>query len=254
MSAFRACRGHRLRSHRAVRSRRFLIWPVTWPKVSKRRPSADPAALSGHCADRRWCPRSASTLVRAASARPKLILVKHARPQIEPEVPPSRWHLGDEGRESCGRLSAALRPFTPSFFTSPQPKAAETAALVAASFGTTAIPRDALREHDEAGAPFFHTEDEFAQAVREFFARPSECVFGAESASDALTRFATEVDGLLSEADRTVAVVSHGRVISLYVASCARLDAFEVWQRLTLPSFVVLDVTRRRVEHLAASV
>lgn len=86
------------------------------------------------------------------------------------------------------------------------------------------------------------------------FARPTEQVFGAESARDALIRFTAEVEGLLSEADGTVAVISHGRVMSLYVASCARLDAFEVWQRLTLPSLVVLDVTRRRVEHLAASV
>jgi len=184
-----------------------------------------------------------------------LILVKHAKPVVDPELSPSRWRLSDEGRESCGRLSAALRPFAPAaFFTSPQPKAMETAALVAPSFGTSAVPRDALREHDETGAPFFHTEAEFAQAIREFFARPNERVFGAESAQEALTRFTAEVEGLLSERDGTVAVVSHGRVISLLVASRTQLDPFEIWQELTLPSFVVLDMVQGRIQHLAASV
>ena len=185
----------------------------------------------------------------------KVILIKHARPLIQPEAPPSRWHLSDEGRESCGRHSAALRPFAPmTFFTSPQPKAAETAALVAASFGTTAVPLDDLREHDETGTPFFQSEADFSRAVGEFFARPGERVFGAESAQEALTRFATEVDGLIREADGAFAVVTHGRVIALYVESCTDLSAFEIWQQLRLPSFVVLDTAHGRIEHLAASV
>lgn len=126
--------------------------------------------------------------------------------------------------------------------------------MVAASFGTSASPRDGLREHDETGAAFFHNEAEFASAVREFFARPDERVFGAESAQEALTRFIAEVDGLASERDGTVAVVSHGRVISLYVASRTQLDPFDIWRQLTLPSFVVLDATHRRIEHLVTGV
>lgn len=185
----------------------------------------------------------------------EVILIKHASPTVEPRIAPSKWTLSEVGRQSCARLSVALRAFGPAaFFTSPQPKASETAAIVAAHFGATATACDGLREHDETGAPFFESETAFAKAVGEFFARPGERVLGAESARETLVRFAAEVDGLRQETRGPIAVVSHGRAISLFVAARAGLDGFELWRRLTLPSFVVLDAERGVVEHIAAPV
>jgi broad specificity phosphatase PhoE len=77
--------------------------------------------------------------------------------------------------------------------------------------------------------------------VREFFAHPSEPVFGPETADEAYARFAAAVDPL-SATNGTRAVVAHGRVISLFVARRARVDAYELWLRLGLPSFVVLHL------------
>jgi broad specificity phosphatase PhoE len=146
-------------------------------------------------------------------------------------------------------------PFAPAtFFTSPQPKAAQTAGLVSASFGTSTTIREALREHDERDAPFFDDEAAFVRAVETFFVRPNERVFGAESAHEALARFSVEVDGLVSTAAGPVAVVSHGRVISLYIGERAGVNAFGVWRRLALPSFVVFDPELRAIVHLASPI
>jgi len=53
-----------------------------------------------------------------------------------------------------------------------------------------------------------------------------------------------QVDGVglggLAEPDDVI-VVSHGTVISLYVAAHAGVDGLALWKRLGLPSFVVLD-------------
>jgi broad specificity phosphatase PhoE len=65
---------------------------------------------------------------------------------------------------------------------------------------------------------------------------PDRVVFGEESAAAALTRFSRAVEGL---GDGAV-VVSHGTVISLYVAAQTGRDAFELWQSLELPDLLVV--------------
>ncbi len=55
-------------------------------------------------------------------------------------------------------------------------------------------------------------------------------------------RFTAALDmALASVAERSIAVVAHGTVISLYVANRFGLDGFALWYRLGLPAFVVTD-------------
>lgn len=51
-----------------------------------------------------------------------------------------------------------------------------------------------------------------------------------------------------------LAIVAHGRVISLLVSRAAGLDAYELWLRLGLPSFVVLDLATSAVIEVVESV
>ena len=72
------------------------------------------------------------------------------------------------------------------------------------------------------------------RGMRTLFERPNEVVFGEASAAAALARFKAAVADLPD----TAVVVSHGTVISLYVAAQTGLDAFDVWQGLQLPEIV----------------
>src|SRR5215212_820542 len=80
-----------------------------------------------------------------------LILVKHSLPTIVPGVPASEWTLSTEGRQRCDALVARLRDYTPTVIaTSDEPKAAETARLLAVGLGFTeslTVDHD-LREHE----------------------------------------------------------------------------------------------------------
>jgi broad specificity phosphatase PhoE len=97
-----------------------------------------------------------------------------------------------------------------------------------------------LHEHDRTGVGWL-PEGALDQRVAAFFARPTECVFGQETAAAALARFQAAVAGVLARhPDGTVAIVAHGTVITLFIAACAGVDPFPFWQRLGLPSFVVL--------------
>ena len=175
-----------------------------------------------------------------------LILVKHSLPEILPGVPAERWRLGEEGRRRCAPLTARLAPYEPTaIVASTEPKATETAVLVANELHRPVETVEGLREHDRGNVPFFATAEEWEAAVATFFARPEELVLGRETAVEARDRFVRSVEGVLAKYPGNVAVVAHGTVITLAVAHWTGLAPFPYWQRLGLPSFAVLSFPDR---------
>ena len=132
--------------------------------------------------------------------------------------------------------------------TSPERKARETAEILAE---TLRVPLDedrALREHERPDLPFLDEPAEFESRMRIAFERPAERLFGGESVAGAVDRFAA---GIASQREAhpgdSLAVVSHGTVISGFVARVAGVDAFALWRSLALPSWIDLDVEGARV-------
>ena len=182
----------------------------------------------------------------------KLILIKHAAPEVVPNVSSEQWHLSERGRASCAALAEALRPHRPdAIVSSEEPKAQETAELVAGHLGVPWATAPGLHEHDRRGVPHMRS-GEFISHVELMFRRHDERVLGHESADEALRRFRDALrDVLARHPEETVAVVSHGTVIALYVAEHAdEHTAFELWRKLGLPSFVVLSRPELRVEQI----
>jgi broad specificity phosphatase PhoE len=183
----------------------------------------------------------------------KLILIKHAAPEVVPGVSAEQWRLSDRGRGSCAALAEALREHQPDVITSSEePKARETAELVAKHLGVEWTTAGGLHEHDRRGVPHMRSS-EFISHVELMLRRRDERVLGHESADEALRRFRAGLRDVLSgHPDGTVAVVSHGTVIALYVGEHTEdHTAFELWRKLGLPSFVVLSRPELRVESIA---
>lgn len=191
----------------------------------------------------------------AALVERLLILVKHSLPDIDPRLPPHAWRLGEEGRKRCAPLADRLAPYSPSIVvTSDEPKAAETGADLARRLHRQVRTAPALHEHDRRQVAFLGNAA-FEGAVERFFARPNELVFGRETAQQAGSRFAAGLDHLLVDhRDGNVAVVTHGTVISLFVAAHADVDPFNLWRRHALPSFVVLRLPTCKLATIVESV
>lgn len=165
-----------------------------------------------------------------------MLLVRHSVPELDPAVPAEEWRLSDDGRQRCGPLAERLRAHEPTgIVSSTEPKARETAELVAGELGLEVQESAALRETARRTVPWLDTE-ELRRSLQELFDRPDEIVFGEESASHALARFSAALQGL----DERTVVVSHGTVISLYAAGRTGRDAFELWSSLELPDLVVV--------------
>jgi len=172
----------------------------------------------------------------------KLILIKHSQPVLDPDVPAPRWVLSDEGVRRCEWLAGALKAEGVSrLYSSMEPKALETAAIVSTRVGLPVEPRVGLHENDRTGMGFVE-EQELQRLIREFFKRPRDAVLGHETADAAFRRFALAIGGILGQAHgRNVAVIAHGTVITLFVGAHNAVDRFAFWRELTVPSYVVLD-------------
>jgi broad specificity phosphatase PhoE len=172
----------------------------------------------------------------------KLILIRHSLPQIDPETPSYRWRLSGEGRRRCGDLAGYLLPYAlTKIITSTEPKAIETGEFVARELGISWKKATGLHEHERVNVPYT-SSNRFEESVQNFFDNPDQLVFGEETAEQAGKRFEDAVQEQLDRyPDENLAIVAHGTVISLFVQSVAKIDAYPIWRQLGLPAFVVFS-------------
>ena len=168
-----------------------------------------------------------------------MILVRHSQPDIQPAIDPTLWRLTHEGRKRCYDLAHTLATLAPdAIFSSPEVKTVETAAILAEVLELPHAEIAELAEHDRTDVPFFSTQREFEDRIAQFFAQPELRVFGKESASEALARFAVGIERAAEGAARPV-VVTHGTVMSLYLAQITGQDPLAIWKSLATPCFAV---------------
>lgn len=82
-----------------------------------------------------------------------LILVRHAMPAVSDTVPSTEWTLSESGMEECVLLAHCLPPdLAPVVYSSNQPKAERTAAVIALRRGLTVEADEAFREVEDSFA------------------------------------------------------------------------------------------------------
>ena len=162
-------------------------------------------------------------------------------PEIERDRPASSWRLGEIGRRRSELLADRLRGLGAEVvWSSREPKAAETAEVVADRLGVPVRTADGLEEHHRRGVPYFPTREEFEEAIEQFFNRPDQLVLGTETAAQSLNRFTAAVDRVVGQGHTESIVVTHGTVMTLYVASVTDVRPICLWRKLGLPSYVGL--------------
>jgi broad specificity phosphatase PhoE len=172
-----------------------------------------------------------------------LILVKHSIPEINENQPANTWKLSQEGQSRAHRLAEELESFEPEVIVSSyEPKAKETADTLASHLYLDVQILPNLHEHDRSNVPYL-SHDAFQTSIRDFFQKPDELVFGGETADQAHARFYRAVHSILNEyRDKTIVIVTHGTVISLFVSRLTGSSDLELWNMLGLPSFIALDL------------
>jgi len=171
-----------------------------------------------------------------------LLLVRHSLPEIDPAIPASSWQLSAEGRRRCLGLADQIAPYLPARICSSQePKALQTAALIAQHYNLPFETAAGLHEQLRERVPF-SGRDLFTAQVAALFAHPSELVFGEETADQAFVRYSAVVDSCLQAAgDKNLVIVSHGTVMTLWAWRRLNIEPFSFWKSQTMPCILVAD-------------
>jgi broad specificity phosphatase PhoE len=172
----------------------------------------------------------------------RVVLIRHAMPQMEQGIPSADWTLSPEGMGAAAALAAQLTHFAfARIASSPEPKAVGTATAMAQALKLPVEIDDGLAETRRRTVAFLPRAG-FDAGIRRLFERPAEIVFGEESADAAHARFAAAIERQEKKATGDIAVVTHGTILSIYAGRAARLaDTFAFWKSLKLPDAILLD-------------
>jgi broad specificity phosphatase PhoE len=173
-----------------------------------------------------------------------LLLIRHSAVQRSQETPSREWPLSDDGRSRTRQLAPQLVSHNPTrIFTSEESKARETGQIIADELGLPWQTAPGLQEHSRENAPFFISHEAFETAVARFFDNPDQLVFGNETANQALARFDTAVHQLITTyPSDTLAIVSHGTVLTLFLSRYNQIAPIPFWQALQQPDFFVVTL------------
>jgi len=164
------------------------------------------------------------------------VLMRHAEPLVEPNRPPAEWHLSSQGRSFSYELATCLNAIgLRRIVTSPEAKAAETAAVVADVLGVSVIVDDRLRE---VRRPW--TGSHFESAVASYLT--GERHEGWEPIRAVVSRLQ---DSLVNHTGAgPVGLVTHGTAMACLLDSLCLVEPAQFWSELTMPDAWTFDGER----------
>ena len=175
-----------------------------------------------------------------------LFLVRHGRSLPAPGQPPHRWGLDPQGYDDVWALRTSGRlPARAVWFSSPEPKATETAQLLTDNdVGVV----DDLREHVRDTTDWI---DDFRGTVRAAFADPDRAAYdGWEPLAACRDRVVPAARRILDvHAGEEVVLVGHGTAWTVLVAALiGGAPDLDRWEAMTMPDLLVVpDATRGTV-------
>jgi broad specificity phosphatase PhoE len=170
-----------------------------------------------------------------------LYLIRHATPEIQPNVPSVEWNLSERGFEEARALGATAQSWgLHAIYASSERKAQSTALAMSELLDIPVHVVEGLEELRIDG--WIGNSDEFGETVQQILQEPDLSLRGAERASVAAERFARGV-AIVEQAQFPAAVVSHGRVLTAWLAHTGRTDdAFALWRSIPMPGWARIDL------------
>lgn len=182
----------------------------------------------------------------------RLILIRHAPTQPDATVAAHSWLLSDHAETCCVQLANELCAYSSQHvYSSHEQKAIQTAQYLAQALGVSYSVAPNLEETQRHSTHYYPNPDAFSAKVIAAMQAPEQLIFGDETFSHARARFSKQIDILAStHHNQTVAIVSHGRILAMFLAMYVSESPQHIWQQLGMPAYAILDWQHKRVEKI----
>lgn len=172
-----------------------------------------------------------------------LYLIRHPLTLPDPARPASTWGLAPEGEAQIASLrKAAFWRHVSAVYTSTHAKTRIVGTMAREAYG---LPVNALPGLDEARRDVWVDPESFLDVQARFLAEPNRApVPRWESAQAAFARFSQAMNMLLAQHDsgESLAVVSHGTVLTLYQAALyGEKPTLEAWRAIGFAAVCAVD-------------
>ncbi|MGW1734726.1 histidine phosphatase family protein [Streptomyces sp. NPDC001999] len=174
----------------------------------------------------------------------RLVLVRHARPEVLPQVPAELWELDEQGR-AAARALASLVPDASYHVSSDEPKALQTVQELSGGREVAAEPgfREVRRPHRWA--------DDYRLRARAYVDGLQQD--GWEPHAQVVARFDAAVSRharIAAARRQTLVVGTHGLAPIVWLASrlCLHPTPGHFWASLAFPDLIDVDLGAKRAE------
>lgn len=173
--------------------------------------------------DRR-CDRGPCRTVRSM----RLIVVRHAQPVVNPDIPQESWVLTDAGSRAARRLARNLEEVPEAVVSSPERRAVETAEPITTRFGLVLTVDERLREADR-----LWIDGDYSALARRWLS--GELLEGWEPLDTVAGRWDMAIRGVTSRSHGTVVIVGHGLAMTAWAVHRFDIEPVAFWTALDFP-------------------
>lgn len=171
----------------------------------------------------------------------KIVFVRHAQTNIEPEVNSTLWTLSEGGRLAAAELAEnSIFEGSAFIYSSLQPKAIDTAEIIGSILRVPVLQEAGLAELSSVTSGFI---EDYAATVHKLYAGEIQNINGGETLAEALERFNCAVGAIAAKhaGSSKIAIVSHANVLSLFTAQYSDQAAVDLHNTIAMPDAAVLD-------------
>lgn len=173
----------------------------------------------------------------------KIIFLRHAHTQKDPNLNAALWGLSEEGKKQAERVAnLPIMNEVDVIYVSEEKKTYLTVEPLAKKLRKEAIPLSFFNEVKRGDK--FLTKEEFESEKVKQLTDLDYHAFDGESGNEALARFKQGINQILKEnVGETILVVTHGTILNIYFADL--LNAYdklpERWQKTAFCAYGIIE-------------
>lgn len=172
-----------------------------------------------------------------------LILIRHSKSLVNPNIPIPTWGLSKEGVALAQKLNEIPQIKTLNVvYSSLQTKALETAVLATKNTGISIKVNDGLTESTSFTNKFVNIE-QLTQNTKNYYSNKNLSINNGETSEEALVRFNTAIH-IITKAEidkKNIGIVSHGNILAAFVNQYTNKSPYELVENMKQPDIAVLD-------------